>query len=99
MKETKDSQLIYEAYKSNQQPLLEYAAILARLTKFLPQIWDFIKSRPEIIQQIIEAIPALSDLLTTSQPVTPSLQQGPAPATPLTGNVTHTGSPPVTPGG
>ena len=40
----------------------------AKVGKFLPQIWQFIKSKPEIVAQIAQAVPDVAAMLKAPEP-------------------------------
>ena len=77
MKESKDSQLIYEAYKTNPQVLNEN--VLKAILPYLGKIWQFIQSNPEILKQLIASIPELAKVIQPAAPV-PSAAPAPDPA-------------------
>ena len=60
----KDGDAIFESYQTRQQhQQLNEAAALAQAAKFLPQIMQFIKSKPELVAQLLAAVPAIKGLL------------------------------------
>ena len=59
---------VYNKTLKAHQPSLLNEGGSAKLIKYIPQIWNWIKSNPEIIEKIVQAIPEIAGLFQKSAP-------------------------------